>query len=244
VDDQGNVNGEFVERVHRPRLAPETCTATPIPVALPHITWLRRRRSIARFRTSVRRLPTRPPVEHIRPRWKATQRWRGSMVLRVCHCRRDPVIDHLCPSPMSCICCIFFCLLGLRSPNVYTLTIGCVLHSAQACSRRPLSSGAVWQRGNVAAGSTEWRDGRILPGQADKRNRNPRVLLTLCRGPLGLLRNCFAGGVPGSLVPKRLNQGEAHRKCPCVLFPGRNINQGSCPVVTSTTAAWQTQVDS
>ena len=88
-------------------------------------------------------------------------------LLRVCHCRRDPVIDHLCPSPMSCICCIFFCLLGLRSPNVYTLTIGCVLHSAQACSRRPLSSGAVWQRGNVAAGSTEWRDGRILPGQAD-----------------------------------------------------------------------------
>ena len=139
-EDERAKNGEFVERVHRPRLAPETCTATPIPVALPHITWLPRRPSIARFRTSVRRLPTRPPVEHIRPRWKATQRWRGSMVLRVCHCRRDPVIDHLCPSPMSCICCIFFCLLGLRSPNVYTLTIGCVLHSAQACSRRPLSS--------------------------------------------------------------------------------------------------------
>ena len=75
-------NGEFVERVHRPRLAPETCTATPIPVALPHITWLPRRPSIARFRTSVRRLPTRPPVEHIRPRWKATQRWRGSMAAR------------------------------------------------------------------------------------------------------------------------------------------------------------------
>ena len=34
-----------------------------------------------------------------------------------------------------------------------------------------------------------------------------RVLLTLCRGPLGLLRNRFAGGVPGSLVPKRRNQG-------------------------------------
>ena len=63
-------------------------------------------------------------------------------LLRVCHCRRDPVIDHLCPSPMSCLClcCIFFCLLVLRSPNVYTLTIGCVLHSAQACSRQPLSS--------------------------------------------------------------------------------------------------------
>ena len=46
-----------------------------------------------------------------------------------------------------------------------------------------------------------------------------------------------------SFVPKRRNQGEAHRKCPCVLFPGRNINQGSCPVVKSTTEAWQTQVD-
>ena len=86
-----------------------------------------------------------------------------STLLRACHCRRDPVIDNLCPSPMSCLClcCMFFCLLVLRSSNVYTLTIGCVLHSAQACSRRPLSSSTEQSigRGDGAGGGggeREW----------------------------------------------------------------------------------------
>ena len=34
-----------------------------------------------------------------------------------------------------------------------------------------------------------------------------KVLLTLCTEPLRWLRIRFAGGVPGSLVPKRRNQG-------------------------------------
>ena len=61
------------------------------------------------------------------------------------HSRLGPVINHLCPSPISRLYCILyphtcFCLSMLLPPNVYTLTIGCVLHSAQACSRRPFPS--------------------------------------------------------------------------------------------------------
>ena len=77
-------------------------------------------------------------------------------LLRVCHCRRDPVIEHLCPSPMSASPLARLCPVR-RTCILSRSAASCILHRPTAQQRgigaaRQRSSGAARQIGSAAAG--------------------------------------------------------------------------------------------